>query len=65
MKINWEEMNEDPETGFEQQVAEIAQGKKALAWQGLGTFYSVFHRGAWQPRVRFHKAFKTILNRRK
>lgn len=42
---------------------EIKLGKKALVWQGLGTFYSVKRRGAWQPRVRFHKRFKGILNK--
>lgn len=41
---------------------EIAGGKKALSWQGFGTFFSVERNGKWQPRVRFHKAFKDILN---
>jgi hypothetical protein len=25
MKINWEEMDEEPETGFEQQVADLQE----------------------------------------
>lgn len=41
---------------------EIAGGKKALVWQNLGTFYSVQRNGMWRARVRFHKAFKGILN---
>jgi nucleoid DNA-binding protein len=41
---------------------EIAGGGKALSWQGLGTFFSVERNGKWQPRVRFHKQFKDILN---
>jgi len=42
---------------------EISRGKKAIVWQGMGTFYSVQRRGRWQPRVRFHKTFKEILNK--
>lgn len=36
----------------------IAFGKRAVAWYGLGTFYAIFRRGAWRPRVRFGEPVK-------
>ncbi len=39
----------------------LADGKTSVAWQGLGTFFTVKKLGKLHPKIRFHKAFHDLL----
>ena len=36
----------------------ISLGQRAVTWYGLGTYYAVYKRGAWRPKVRFSEPVK-------